>query len=201
MQNKIILTLLAALLLVSTALSYTASNSQLNITIYDSYNSYHKSSGNLNMTVQPNIQGYTSNGNLNMTFAQIEFFQIGPGGTSTSTSSTSTSTSSVATTSVSSSGGGSGSSNNIIIVNPPITEAIQEIIDAIKGAPGQDVVYQDVLSKKPYRLSIVLLTFLFIFLLTIRITKFIKLKKHTPQHHIKRRTHKSTAKKLKKAKR
>ena len=110
MQNKIILTLLAALLLVSTALSYTASNSQLNITIYESYNSYHKESNNLNITVQPNIQGYNSYTNLNITFAEIAFFQIGPGGASTSTSSTSTSTSSIATTSVPSSGGGGGGS-------------------------------------------------------------------------------------------
>ena len=150
--------------------------------------------------MQPNIQGYNSYSSLNITFAKIAFFQIGPGGTSTSTSTTSTSTSSIATTSIPSSGGGGGGrstgENRITIINTDATEAIKELAEAIKSTVGQNVVYQDVLSKNPYRLSIILLTFIFIFLLTIRITKFIKLKKHAAKHRIKRSTHK-----LKKVKR
>ena len=183
------------LLLLPFSIAYTASNSQLNITIYDSYNSYHKESNNLNITVQPNIQGYNSYTNLNITFAKIAFFQIGPGGASTSTSSTSTSTSSIATTSVPSSGGGGGGGSSgrdiIYIDRPPITETIREIIRE------PQIIYNEIVSTNPYRLSSVLLTIIMVILLSIRIGSFISQRRKAPYYQYAKMLKKEIKSKLK----
>ena len=197
MQNKVILTLLTVLLLASTASSYTASNSQLNITIYDSYNSYHKSSNNLNITMQPNIQGYNSYSNLNITFAKLSFSQ----GSQASGSTTTTASTTVApTTTAQSSGGGGGGGGG------GIREIIREIVRDREQPPGQvireiirepQIIYKEVLNENPYRLSSVLLAIIMIILLSIRIGDFINQRRKSPYYQYSKMLKKEIKSKLK----
>ena len=176
--NKIIPALLAVLLLVQTSLSYTASNSNLNITIYDSYNSYHKSSNNLNITMQPNIQGYNSYSSLNITFAKLSFSQGSQAsGSTTTTASTTVAPTTTAQSSGSGGGGGSSGRDIVYIDRPaPITEIIREIIRE------PQIIYRETVNNNPYRLSSVLLVIIMIILLSIRIGDMINQRRKSPYY-------------------
>ena len=167
--------ILIILLLLPSSIAYSASNSQLNITIYDNYNSYSKEANNLNTTFSPSQQGYTKEQNsLNITMYYSFYSPPAASGSTTTTPAT--------TTPASGGGGGGGGSSpdtEIVYVDRPIP-IINEVIREIASQP--EIIYKEVLKESPYRLSSVLLAIIMVILLSIRIGSFISQRRKAPYY-------------------